>query len=123
MVAVTFLLNRFNQKTDGSKTVVATDHRGHRIFHPTVVEIAFATRKRLDKRTHGIPRRGAKTIGTQTIDGNPTLPDADIAGVFNRIFVLRHQILVNGLADGDDSDFFHFTIVARMIFTSSMGRS
>ena len=89
--------NDLDIETERTKTVIATDHGTHRVFHPTVIKIPFSFGQRLHEPAHGTPCGRAHPLGTFTIDGNPLLARLDIAGVLDGVLVSGHQILINSL--------------------------
>jgi hypothetical protein len=102
--------DHFEIETKGAETIVTTDHGAHRILHPAIVEVAFASGQCLHELTHGRPGRRTQTLRTGAIDGYPLLAHADIARMLDGVFVFRHQVGIDGLADGGDSDFVHLTV-------------
>lgn len=92
------------------------------IFHPAVEEIAFAARKRLDERSHTLPRALAKPVGFCAADGQENLPRLNVASVFDRILVPLHQIAVFGFPDNGNSAVFHtfYAVAARIAEISSV---
>ena len=46
------IVDCFNVEAERTETVVATDHRAHRVFHPAIEEIAFASGQWLHELTH-----------------------------------------------------------------------
>ena len=97
----------FEIEAEGAEAVVATDHGAHGILHPAVVKVTFASGQRLNELTHGGPSRGTQALRTGSVDGYPLLAHADIAGMLDGVLILRHQVGIDGLADGGDSYFVH----------------
>ena len=89
--------NDLNIETERTKTVIAADHGTHRVFHPSVIKVAFTFGQRLYEFPHGGPCRRAHPVGTFAIDGNPLLARLYIAGMLNGILVPGHQVRVNRL--------------------------
>ena len=99
------ILKCLNVKTHRPETIIATDHRTHGVLHPPIVEVAFATRKRLHERTHRLPCRGTQPFRTTTINGNPLLSFAHSASMLNGVFESLHQVGVNRLPHSRDAHF------------------
>ena len=99
--------HHLNIKAERTETVVATDHGTHGILHPSVIEIAFTFRQRLDKRFHRLPGRRTHPFRTLSADGNPLLPHPDIARMLYRVLISRHQVGIDSLADGCDAYLVH----------------
>ena len=108
----TFFFQQGNVKAERTEPVVAADHCAHGVLHPAVVEVAFTSGERLHKRSHRLPRRGAQSLRTFSIDGDPLLALPDITGVFDRILVFCHQIRIDRLANGCNLDFH----LVRLVF-------
>ena len=96
------LSDDLNIETEWAETVIATNHCAHRVFHPSIIEIAFSSGQRLNELPHGIPSRRTHPVGTFAIDGNPLLAFFYITGMLNGILVLGHQVRVNRLHEQDD---------------------
>ena len=100
-------VQRFEEEADGAESVVAGDHGGFRVFHPAVVEIFAAVREREDERGNGVPGVVAESFGTRPAVADEDLPQHHAAGVFDRVFVLRDQVVVTDDLPDRDPDFLH----------------
>ena len=89
------------------EAVIAADHCTHGILHPSVVEVAFTSGQRFHELLHGVPCRRTHPFRLLAINGDPLLAFPDVTGVLNRVFVFRHQVLIDRLANGCDSYFIH----------------
>lgn len=101
------LLYRFEIKTDGTKTVVAGNHCGFRVLHPTVVKVSSTVCKRFRERTNTLPRALAKTLRTFSVLGHEHFSDADVASVFDRILVQIRKVFIFRFSNCRNSYFFH----------------
>lgn len=97
----------FEQETDGSEAVVATDHCAVGVLHPTIVKVAPTLGQLPDKPTHTIPSAVAHRFRLLGIVGNPLLPYLYVAGVKNRIFIKLLQIFIVRFANGCNSYIVH----------------
>ena len=102
-----FASNDLNIETEWTKTVIAADHGTHRVFHPSIIKIAFSFSQRLYELPHRRPCRRTHPIGTFSINGNPLLAHFYIAGMFDGILVLGHQVRVNRLSDSCNPYLIH----------------
>ena len=82
--------NDLDIETEWTKTVIATNHGAHWVFHPSIIKIAFSFDQRLYELPHGRPCRRTHPIGTLAIDGNPFLAHFYITGMLNGILVEGH---------------------------------
>lgn len=106
-----FFVCRFDQKADRTETVVARDHRGSRIFHPSVIKTAAAARQSENERGERIPRALTKALRLVPTFGEKDLSFAHIAGMLDRIFVFRDQVVIS--RDSDDRYLAAFHVSAR----------
>ena len=81
-------------KTHRPETIIAAYHSAHRIAHPPVVEITLTSGQALHKRLHHTPCSTTHPFGTLAVNRHPLLTYLHIASMLNRIFVLRHQVLI-----------------------------
>ena len=72
-----------------------------------VIKIAFSFSQRLYELPHRRPCRRTHPIGTFSINGNPLLAHFYIAGMFDGILVLGHQVRVNRLSDSCNPYLIH----------------
>ncbi len=86
------LFYNLNKKADGTKAVVAGQHRRFFVFHPTVKEISTAVCQFENKRIDALPRTVAKPIGLFCVFAEKDLPLAQIASVLYRIFVFFYKV-------------------------------
>ena len=93
-------INNFYIEAEWTKAVIATNHGAHRVLHPTVKEVAFTPGKHFHKLAHGAPCRRAHALGTLVVDANPLLALHHVAGMFDVVFIFRHQVLVDRLTYG-----------------------
>ena len=97
----------FQVKANWSKTIITANHGTHGVLHPPIEKVPLATSQRLHELTHRVPCRRTHALRLLPIDGNPLLSLPDIAGMLYRVLVFRHQVLIDGLAQGCDSYLFH----------------
>ena len=104
---VCWLIQRFEEEADGAESVVAGDHGGLRVFHPAVVEILAAVREREDERGDGVPGAVAEPFRARPAVADEDLAELHFAGVLDRVFVLRDQVVMPDDLLDRDPDFFH----------------
>ena len=101
------LHDNFDIEAERAETVVAADHRAHGVLHPAVIEIASAFGQGLHELLHRRPGGRTHPFGALSVDGNPLLALSYVAGVFDGVLVLLHQVCIDGLPNGCDSNFVH----------------
>ena len=101
------VLKGFKIEAYGTEAVVAADHGAHGVLHPAVEEVALATSQGLHEGPHHIPGGRAQARRALTVDGDPLLSDADVAGVLDGVLILRHQVVIDGLAHSGNADLIH----------------
>ena len=104
------LLYHLYVETERTEAVITTDHGTHRILHPAIVEVPLTFGQRLYKLPHGAPGRGTHAFGALTIFRDPLLTLPDIASVLNGILILCHEVRIDRLTYGCNSDFIHTAI-------------
>ena len=107
MTSIHPLVNNLDIKANWPEAVVAADHSAKRVFHPAIIEVAFAFGQRLDKLTHRAPCRRTKPLRTFPVNRNPLLAFHDITRMLDGILIFRHQIGIDCLSDGGDSYLVH----------------
>ncbi len=100
-------LQRFNQKADRPEPVVAGNHGGFLILHPTVVKIPAPVGQRHYKGRHTFPCAFAHPFRALPAVGNKNLPLPQVAGVRNGVFIPGSQLRVEGLFHYGNSALFH----------------
>ena len=106
-----FVFHRFHEEGYGAKSVVAGEHGGVGIFHPSVVEIAATLGKRLHVRGENAPRRRAKALGALGILGSIGLVQFGVAGVGNGVFIRFDQLGIRVTGKGCDLYFFYICLL------------
>ena len=97
----------FDIETHGAKSVVAGNHCGTGIFHPAVKKVSSPVCKLLHEGFYAIPRTVAKSARLLCARGNVLVPHAQVAGVFDGVFVYCGKVFMLRFSDNSDFDVFH----------------
>ena len=101
------LLDYFNIEGEWTESVITANHRTHRVLHPAVVEVAFASGQRFHKLTHGTPGRRAHPLRAQAVLRYPLLSLRHLTCMFDGVLIVGHQVSIDGLTNGSNPHSVH----------------